>query len=104
VVDLIHLAAAHVVPLADGVPLADVYDPSKGGGTEPPGGDKLKIILRWLFYGVTLVCVGGVLVCAMQLVAARRRGEGDEAMNGLLKVMGACVLAGSGSAIVGALI
>ncbi|MEU1121958.1 MULTISPECIES: hypothetical protein [unclassified Streptomyces] len=81
-----------------------VPDPSKGGGLEPPGAKKFTTVLRWTFWVVSAVCVLGILGVGAQLALAWNRGEGTEAGKGLGKVMLACVLIGSASGLVGALI
>ncbi|WBB62016.1 hypothetical protein O7599_05605 [Streptomyces sp. WMMC500] len=100
------LQVLHVLSsFADSLPytdLAQVPDP-KGGGN-PPGWEKLVRVLRWVFRGVTLLCVVGILVVAGRMAIAHSRGEGREHLRGLGIVMGACVLAGSASGIVSALI
>lgn len=95
--DLLHVAA-------DMTYLADVYDPSKGGGTAPPGAEKFQLILRWIFYLFTLFLAGVVLVVAGKIGAAFRHGEGSEAVKSLGYVLAACVLGGSASGIISLLL
>lgn len=95
--DLLHVAA-------DMTYLADVYDPSQGGGTAPPGAAKFQLILRWIFYGLTLLLAGAILFVAGKIATAFQRGEGSEAVKGLGYVLAGCVLAGSASAVVSLLI
>ncbi|WP_327299903.1 hypothetical protein [Streptomyces sp. NBC_01197] len=82
--------------------LLAVPDPSKGGGN-PPGMDKLLVILHWVFVIVTIACVAGILTVAGKMAIAHNNGEGREHMGGLGKVLFACVLAASASGIVTAL-
>jgi hypothetical protein len=97
--DLLHTASEVLMPLA-----TDVFDPSKGGGAEPPGAGSLKKILRWVFKGVTLLLVGGVLFVAGKMAISFRHGEGAESVKSLGVVLGACVLASAASGLVSELI
>ncbi|MBH1934137.1 hypothetical protein I5Q34_07480 [Streptomyces sp. AV19] len=84
------------------VTLADV--PNPGGGEKPPFGDKLLTILKWAAWTVSGACVAGVLGVAGKMALSHRNGEGGEHAKGLAMVMGACIIAGTASGIVGALI
>lgn len=87
---LTHLSAAVI---------AAVPDPTQG--TDPPGAAEFNNILHWLFYGVTLLCVAGVLICAGKMAVQHRHGEAGQHFGAIGMVLGACVLAGSASALVG---
>lgn len=76
----------------------------KPNGTQPPGTQKLTTVLDWTFWGVTFLCVIGVLMVAGAMAVSHRRGEGGEHLAKLGWVMGACVLGGAGSALVNALV
>jgi len=80
--------------------LAQVPDPSQG--TPPPGAAEFQTALHWVFWGVTLLCVAGVLICAGKMAVQHRHGEAGQHMGSLGMVVVACVLAGSASALVGA--
>lgn len=82
--------------------LAAVPDPSKGGGN-PPGWDKLLMVLHWVFLGVTVLCVAGFLVVGGRMAIAYRRGEGSEHAGGLGAVCVACVIVGAASGLVSTL-
>ncbi|MFK0294854.1 hypothetical protein ACIQU6_30880 [Streptomyces sp. NPDC090442] len=104
VLDLVSAAAdtAHHVAHLDVMHLADV--PNPGGGTRPPGAEKLTKVLGWAAWTVTAICVGGILAVAGKMALNHRRGEGGEHAMALGVVLVACCLAGTASAIVGALI
>ncbi|MGW1807161.1 hypothetical protein [Streptomyces sp. NPDC002078] len=87
---------AHIY-LADGVP-----DP--GTGKTPPHPEGLTTILQWLAWIVCAACVAGLLIVAGRMAVMHQRGEGGQHMTGLAYVLGACILVGSASAIVGALV
>jgi hypothetical protein len=78
--------------------------PDPGQGTAPPGSAGLLTILGWAAWVVFALCVAGVFIVAGKLVLAHRRGEGAEAVGGLVMVLGGTILAGAASAIVGAVL
>lgn len=78
--------------------------PDPGQGSAPPGADKLEKVLQWLAWCVFALCVAGILIVAGRMAVQHRRGEGGEHVTGLAWVAVACVLAGSASAVVGALV
>ncbi len=92
---LAHLAAAS--PQPSGVP--DV-----GGGEAPPGAEDLMKVLRWVAWIVTALCVAGIFGVAARMAVDHSRGGGREHARGLGFVLGACLLIGSASGIVGALV
>lgn len=95
--DVLAAQAGHVAQI-----LADV--PNPGSGTAPPGvGEKVLILLRWLAWGATVACVGGILVTAIMMAMAHRQGR-DTNVSQLGWVLGACMLIGSASGLVGALL
>ncbi|MCQ4044276.1 hypothetical protein ACFOSC_29710 [Streptantibioticus rubrisoli] len=75
-----------------------------GEGSQPPGGDKLTTVLGWVAWIVCGVCVAGVLMVAGRMAVMHNRGEGGQHMVGIAYVLGACVLVGAASALVGALV
>ena len=79
--------------------LAAVPDP--GQGTEPPGAAAITTVLGWLAWAVFAACVAGVLVVAIKLALAFRRGEGGEAVGQLGWVLGGAILGSSAAAVVG---
>ncbi|MFF0182598.1 hypothetical protein ACFYPF_26265 [Micromonospora sp. NPDC005223] len=85
------------------VAAAPVPDP--GSGEAPPGviGDKVLTILKWIANLAIAACVGGVLYTAGKMALAHRRGD-DTNVSQLGWVFAACLLIGSASAVVSALI
>ena len=81
---------------------ADV--PNPGAGTEPPFSGKLDTLLQWTAWTVTGVCVAGVLFVAGRMAIQHQRGEGGQHLSGLAYVLAACILVGTASSVVGALI
>lgn len=78
--------------------------PDPGQGTPPPGSAQITTVLGWVAWIVFACCVGGVLFCAGKMAVSHRRGEGGEHATGLAYTLGACIVAGSASAIVGLMI
>jgi hypothetical protein len=74
-----------------------------GTGSAPPGGDKFMKIFGWVAWGVTGLCVVGILIVAGKMAVSHRRGEGGEHATGLAWVLGAAVLIGASSSLVGVL-
>ena len=76
-----------------------------GQGVAPPGAGKITLILQWTAWGVFAMCIAGVLITAAKLAHAHNQGYGGggQHISSLWWAMGACVLAGSASAVVGAL-
>jgi len=78
--------------------------PNPGSGEAPPGvGDKVLKLLKWVAYLASAACVAGLIVTAARMAIAHRRGD-DTNVSQLGWVLGACVLIGSASGIVGALL
>jgi hypothetical protein len=76
-----------------------------GQGTAPPGAGQIKTIVSYLAWGVTAACVAGVLIAAGKMAVAHQRGGGGaEHASSLAWVLIAAVIAGSASALVGAVI
>ena len=71
---------------------------------QTPGTEGLTTVLNLTFWGVTFLCVVGVLLVAGAMAVAHRRGEGGEHLSKLGWVMGACVLGAAGSQLVNALV
>ena len=75
------------------------------GSQQPPGTEGLTTMLSWGGWGVSFVCVAGILVVAAMMALKHRRGEGGgEAMGSLGWVLGACVLGSAAGPIASALI
>lgn len=76
--------------------------PDPGTGTAPPGAAAITKLLQYTAWVVFAFCVAGVLISAGTMAIKHRRGGGEEAAGGLGWVLGACIIAGSASALVGA--
>jgi hypothetical protein len=78
--------------------------PDPGQGVAPPGSQGLLTILQWAAWIVFGLCVAGVLIAAGRMAISHNQGGyGGGESSTLVKVLAACVIAGSASAIVGAL-
>jgi hypothetical protein len=75
-----------------------------GTGTAPPGADKLMTILSWVAWVVFALCVAGILLTAGKMAVSHSRGSGGEHAASLAWVLGACILGGAASGIIGFLI
>ena len=86
------------------VPALAVTDP--GQGTPPPGaGAKIDTVVSWIAWLTFAACLVGVLVSAIAL-AFERQGLAAAAARAHMKLLwslGACIVAASASAMVGAL-
>ncbi len=80
--------------------------PDPGMGTQPPTSvtTGLDTILGWVAWIVCATCVAGILMVAGRMALMHNRGEGGQHMTGIAYVLGACVLVGAASAVVGALV
>ncbi|MGO9902700.1 MAG: hypothetical protein ACLP50_30930 [Solirubrobacteraceae bacterium] len=96
-------ALAAVAFLTYVVPAAAVFDP--GTGAAPPGntGADVDLIISWIAWLTFAACLVGVLASAVQLAFERQTMGGGQAHTKLLWTLGACIVAGSAAAIVGAL-
>ncbi len=76
--------------------------PNPGGGTPPPGvGVKIDTLISWVAWLAVAACVAGILFVAVRMSLLHQRGQLGEHMSGLGSVLGACVLIGGASALVG---
>ena len=78
--------------------------PNPGQGSKPPGADGITKILSWAAWVGVVVCVLGVIIAGATMAVQHRRGEGGESMSRLGWVLGGCIVIGSASALVGALV
>ncbi|MGO9957981.1 MAG: hypothetical protein ACLP50_18775 [Solirubrobacteraceae bacterium] len=81
-----------------------VYDP--GLGQAPPGNASADVntIISWIAWLTFAACLVGVLVSAVTLAFERQGfGSGGQGHTKLMWALGGCIVAGSASAIVGAL-
>ena len=81
---------------------AQVPDP--GQGKKPPGSDKFLTILQWGAWIAFGMCVLGVIVAGASMAVQHRHGSGGEHAARLAWVAAGCVVVGSASAFVGALV
>lgn len=81
---------------------ADV--PNPGRGAAPPGSAGLIKILQWVFYIASAMCVLGVLIAGGMMAVSVQRGSGGEHVTRLGWALGGCIVIGSASALVGALL
>jgi hypothetical protein len=72
---------------------ATIAAPNPGGGTAPPGSDKILTVLGWVKWLVTAVAVGGALFIGAKMAMAHRRGD-DTNMAALGWWLAGCVLLG----------
>jgi hypothetical protein len=76
-----------------------------GQGTAPPGSAQLTTLVSYVAWGVTALCVVGVLIAAGKMAVSHHRGGGGgEHAAALGWVLVAAVLAGSASALIAAVI
>lgn len=91
------------------LPAAESPDPGiqvpKPGIEAPPTEvtSGVEELLGWGAYLAAAACVGGILWCAARMAIAHRRGD-DSNLSGLGFALAACVLVGSASSVVGALL
>lgn len=78
--------------------------PNPGQGKAPPGSTKFEDIISWAAYLALGVCVLGVIVAGAMMAISSRRGEGGEHMSRLGWVFAGCIVVGSASGLVGALV
>jgi len=104
---LVKTAATLAAMVALGLALAGPADAAAPtpGQQQPPGTQGLTTMLGWGGWGVSFVCVAGILVVAGMMALKHRRGEGGgEAMGSLGWVLGACVLGSAAGPVANALI
>jgi len=80
--------------------------PNPGQGVAPPGSDKVTTLLSWVAWIVTALCVGGVLFAGGKMAVSHTQGYGGggQHASSLGWVLAGCIVAGSASAIAGALL
>lgn len=81
-----------------------VAAPDPGTGKAPPGSDKLVTVLSWAAWVALALCVLGVIVTGAMMAVQHRHGGGGEHAARLGWVLAACIIIGSASALVGALV
>lgn len=101
------MSALHLVnEVVTAVPNAIPFDvPNPGGGTAPPGSQKFLTILRWAAWIALGVCVLGVIGAgALMAVGRQTHGTGGEHATRLGWVLAGCIVIGSASGLVSALV
>lgn len=78
--------------------------PNPGRGAPPPGSQGIVKILGWAAWVAFSLCVMGVIAAGAMMAISSRRGEGGEHVSRLGYVFGGCIIIGSASALVGALV
>lgn len=91
------LSAHHAVTV-----LAGVVNP--GQGVAPPGSDKVTAVISWAAWIATAACVAGFLFAGASMVFSNGGHSAGQHGTRLGWVMGGCVVVGSASALVGALV
>ena len=70
------------------------------GTEEPPGFGGITTVLGWAAWFVTAACVLGIIIVAIKLAIAHRRGEGGEAAGQLGWVAFAALLGSAAGPLV----
>lgn len=97
----IHQAMGHALSMPiDGDP---GFNPSTDGFPAPVK-QKLNQLLGWTRIIVTALCVAGLFMVAGKMALNHRRGEGGEHAAGLAWVAASCLIIGTATQIVGALV
>ena len=73
-------------------------------GVQPPGTQGINTIISWVTWIAFSICILGVIIAGAVMAIGQRRGEGGEHAARLGWVLAACVVIGSASALVGALL
>lgn len=82
--------------------LAQAPDP--GNGKPPPGSGKVLTILQWSAWIALGLCVVGVIIAGASMAVQHRHGGAGDHASRIGWVMAGCVVVGSASALVGALV
>jgi hypothetical protein len=94
---MLHALTAHVFDFLAAVP-------NPGQGEAPPGSDDILQILKWAAWIALAICVAGVIAAGAMMTIQSRRGEGGEHAARLAWVLAGCIVIGSASGLVGALV
>ena len=78
--------------------------PDPGAGTAPPGSEGFLTILQWAAWIAFGICVLGVIIAGGAMAIGRSRGEGGEHAQRLGMVLAGCIVIGSASGLVSALV
>jgi ABC-type Fe3+ transport system permease subunit len=92
-------AASDVLALVPGPGI-----PNPGGGTPPPGAEKITTVIQWVAWLFFAGCVVGIFYAGGQMIYEHSRGlGGGEGTSRLVKVLVCTILGASASGIVGVL-
>lgn len=78
--------------------------PNPGRGEAPPGAEGFLTILRWATWLAFGVCVLGAVATGAKMAMGSHHGRGQEHGASLAWVFAGCLVIGSASALVGALV
>lgn len=95
-VQLAHEVSDQIASVAQLLPEA----PPTPGDQDPPGAGQVNKVLGWLKWLVYAACLAGTLIAAGGMAIAHQRGGKEETVAKLAWVVGACIIAGSSTAIV----
>ena len=88
--------------LAQFVPLDWLPWSASSHRPRPPSG--IKTVVGWVTWIAFTICVLGIIIAGAMMAVGQRRGEGGEHAARLGWVLAACIVIGSASALVGALL
>lgn len=92
-----------IIPLALYPRPEDNNDIPEGNPTKPPGeiADGVETLMQWGSWVVMAICGIAVIVCAGRMAMAHKSGsDGGQHLVGLMWIVVAATLAGSGAALV----
>lgn len=76
--------------------------PNPGGGTPPPGAEKIKLVIGWVAWLFFAACVAGIFYAGGQMIYDHSRGMGGgEGTSRLVKVLLGAIMGASASGIIG---
>ncbi|WP_018134024.1 hypothetical protein [Acaricomes phytoseiuli] len=65
---------------------------------QPPGGEKVLTIVKWVAWGGAIAGVIGLIICAIMMMLSHRRGEQPAGALGLV-LLGCAIVAGAGTLV-----
>lgn len=78
--------------------------PNPGGGTPPPGAEKITLVIQWVAWLFFASCVAAIFYAGGQMVYDHSRGMGGgEGTSRLIKVLLGAIMGASASGIIGLL-
>lgn len=78
--------------------------PDPGAGEAFPGSEAALTVLGWVAWSAFGICVLGAIIAGALMAIGSRRGDGGEHLGRLGWVFGGCIVVGSASSLVGALV